>query len=295
MAPSSGLMLLCFVVVVFVVLFQWLYAVGEPNRIFSRWRGMNLFSGASPTAPMLLLAIGSYAWFWYSLSGLSLFNDGRPQLPLLSDLDLLMPMFSRERQQQTIEEVAKPATWSYLYHFLLIAVPGWLLWMASGTPTTVHGLGPSGYSELYFGWAGLIVVLTLTESWQLLRTWVLLRRLLLLLDRLPLRRAFLALQEVSWNSVWKMTGHVMEQRYKLISEQFESLRHLQTEIRVFCRKHPPGVLGFDQEAIKVVEERLQACCEAGVRFAAWFAKTHEQPTRRWTTGRMWTWIKGSCG
>ena len=55
------------------------------------------------------------------------------------------------------------------------------------------------------------------------------RRLLLLLDRLPLRRAFLALQEVSWNSVWKMTGHVMEQRYKLISEQFESLRHLQTE------------------------------------------------------------------
>jgi hypothetical protein len=41
---------------------------------------MNLFTGVS-LMPFLLLIMGMYGWFWYTVTGLALFNQDRPLLP----------------------------------------------------------------------------------------------------------------------------------------------------------------------------------------------------------------------
>ncbi len=72
------------------------------NRVFTFWRSVNLLTGVSPLVPFLLLIVGSYAWFWYTLSGVALFNQDRPKLPSCCDLDMRLPMFTRERSGNKI-------------------------------------------------------------------------------------------------------------------------------------------------------------------------------------------------
>ena len=50
------------------------------------WRIVYLRSGVSPLLPQVLLLVGLYAWFWFSLQGLSLFGADRPMLPRRKDL-----------------------------------------------------------------------------------------------------------------------------------------------------------------------------------------------------------------
>jgi len=50
---------------------------------------------------------GLYFWFWYTLSGLALFNQDRPQLPSENDLDARLPMFSCERAGNKVERLAR--------------------------------------------------------------------------------------------------------------------------------------------------------------------------------------------
>jgi hypothetical protein len=57
-----------------------------------------------------------------------------------------------------------------------------------------------------------------------------LRQVLLFLDKLPLRRSFDALKGFPWGSIWKMSGNLLDVRYKLIYRQFESLCHLNASL-----------------------------------------------------------------
>jgi hypothetical protein len=65
----------------------------------------------------------------------------------------------------------------------------------------------------------------LAETWRLYALWEELKRLLTFLDRLPLRRTLAVLHGFSWESVWKMSGNVLEVRYKVISRQLECMNH----------------------------------------------------------------------
>ena len=56
------------------------------------------------------------------------------------------------------------------------------------------------------------------------------RQVLLFLDKLPLRRSFDDLKGFSWGSIWKISGNLLDVRYKLIYRQFESLGHLNASL-----------------------------------------------------------------
>jgi hypothetical protein len=71
------------------------------------------------------------------------------------------------------------------------------------------------------------------EAWQIWRTWSSTRQLLVFLDRLAMRRTLGALHGFSWGGVWKMSGNVLDVRYKLLSRQLECLNHLHRSLVVF--------------------------------------------------------------
>lgn len=253
------------------------------NEVFSFWRSVNPFTGVSPLVPLVLLSVGLYGWFWQSLSGLALFNAGRPKLPRLRDLPPHMPMFSRGIAGRWIERSAIPLNGNYILHFALILLPCWIFWWVSGDVTAVRTLGQRSFGKFYLVWAGLLIVLTLTESWQMLRTWARLRQLLLHLDRLPLRRTLQALKGYSWGTVWKMSGNVIERRDLLISRQIESLRHLENEVALYREAHPKTAAeALDGEVDKKISpcpvislgDQIKACNGARDTFRDWFTNDY---------------------
>jgi hypothetical protein len=70
------------------------------------------------------------------------------------------------------------------------------------------------------------------------RAWSELRKLLVYLDRLPLRRTLRALKGLAWGSIWKMSGNVLEERYRVISLQLESARHLTNTVQNWLPSDP---------------------------------------------------------
>jgi len=212
-------------------------SLGRANAVFAYWRSLSQFTGVSPLVPLLLLNAGLYGWFWYSLSGLALFNAGRFKLPpsmLLPE----KPRLNREEWGRRIERAALPLNLHYGLCFLSFLVPYTVFWWFwSGPSPTIHSLGPIPFGKLYFAWLGLLIVLMLTEAWLLLQTWGRLRHLLVDLDRLPLRQTLLALKVLSWGTVWKMSGNVIEQRVLSIARLKESLQHLEHETARFPEKH----------------------------------------------------------
>ena len=269
---------------VFWVFYGWIIpSLGPGVGAFAVWRSINLFTGVSATAPMLLLTAGLYGWFWYSLSGLALFNAGVPKLPHHSELFLTMPMYSREGPGKRIQDAAIPLKMTYGRHFLLFSLAYMAFWLLAGDVTSIRALGPTVFGRIYTVWFGLLIVLILTESWQMLRTWGQLRELLTYLDRMPLRRTLQALRGISWGTVWKMSGNVLEQRDRMISRQIESLRHLENEL-ASLRTESPGTAtilldpdvstGIDNQLVPLLDEQLAKCSTARDAFLQWFARNY---------------------
>jgi len=270
----------------FCSLLAWIFylllvkPLGRANAVFVYWRSVNVFTGVSPLVPLLLLAAGLYGWFWYSLSGLALFNAGRPKLPPQA-CAAAIPMLCREQGGREIEHAALPLNLHYGLCLVSFAVPYTVIWLLSGQAGSIRSLGQVQYGRLYFAWLGLLIVLVLTEAWIMLHTWSRLRKLLLALDRLPLRRMLLALKGMSWGTVWKMSGNVIEQRYRLLSRQKESLQHLKNETDLFRKKHANSLVRqFDEKMdepvlrsmVAPLSEQLTACYQKCKEFDDWFAQ-----------------------
>jgi hypothetical protein len=219
-------------------------ALNDANRIPTYWRAINLTTGVSPLVPLVFLIAGLYGWFWYGLQGLALFGQDRPQLPAAESLtirrpsqegeperkDDLLRMLSKESGGQAIEQLSlpfAPAVWivATVCFLALIAAGCWLF----GVPP-IRNLGSRAYSFVFCSWLVLSISLLLANAWQLSRVWLHLRHMLQVLDRLPLRRTMETFRGFSLGSVWKMSGNVLDARYKLISRQLESLTHLRQSL-----------------------------------------------------------------
>ena len=119
----------------------------------------------------------------------------------------------------------------------------------------------------------------------MLRTWSQLRELLTYLDRLPLRRTLQALRGISWGTVWKMSGNVLEQRDRLLSRQIESLRHLDNELALLRAKSPSTATirldsnistGVGEHTVPLLDDQIAKCRTARDAFVQWFARKYEE-------------------
>ncbi len=253
------------------------------NRFLTYYRSMYLFSGASPLVPLAALFFGLYGWFWQSLHGHAVFGEDRCVLPKASDLRVeispdgpkldLLPMFSAENCKR-IENCAKPLNKEVVSAFAIsFAV---LLSVIQLLSHEIHlrSLGSQYYADLFLYLLLLCVSWMLAEAWQLLRTWMELRKLLRFLDRLPLRRTLAALRGFSWGSVWKMSGNVLDVRYKLLSRQLECLGHTRAALA------EPLAGSARSDVTRGCLDALDATRAQGTEFAKWYARNYSRVDAR---------------
>ena len=255
------------------------------NRFPAYWRSVYLRSGVSPLLPQILLILGLYTWFWFNLHGLALFGDDRPVLPRVDDLPQyqapankheaahaqhtqvikVFRIFSWEGAGKNIEANGLPLGERYLKSLLVTLPVSFIaLWLVLGEPA-LRTLGDRRFGVVIYTTIAFCVGVILADTLQLMNTWSELRRLLVFLDRLRLRRTLATLRGLYGGSVWKLSGNVLEERYRLISRQFESMRNLRTTLDGWT------VTNSDEAQRKqLVLEQLTLCDEDGRDFATWY-------------------------
>ena len=257
----------------FTSLHYWLVQLLDAeNRIPAYWRSAHLLSGVSVLLPQLLLITGMYVWFWFCLRGLALFGKDRPRLPkrdaLLVDLETskpLMPMFSQEDAANPVERESIPLGTNYIRWILPITFLGTaIVFRLILEDHAVQTVGERLFGIMMFVWLSLCVAIILADTVQLWITWRKLRPLLVYLDRLPLRRTLSSLQKLCWGSVWEVSGNTLEERYRLISRQLESLQHLQNLVE--------KGLPLSAAASHKLTAKIECCRNKSFVFAKWYVK-----------------------
>jgi len=255
------------------------YALVTENRILTYWRAMHLASGVSPLVPIFSILIGLYLSFWFTLHGLALFGPDRPCLPPKQRLTLkdtagntkeFLKMFSQEDAARTIEQSVTPLNGKIvsitagLFAVFFVVACG----IARGVP--VRSLGAESYSIIFLVGLDVCFSSSIVEAWRLHKGWEELRRLLTFLDRLPLRRTLAVLHGFSWGSVWKMSGNVLEVRYKVLSRQMECMNHTIASLEEFIKNSAdPGL----QNSLSA----LLCMRRAGMNFADWYSTNYKIP------------------
>ena len=263
------------------------------NRTFVYWRSMHLMNGVSPLVPFLAMAAGLYLWFWYALHGLALFGPDRPCLPRLDVLGIKLPMpaamnhgdrkelklsmFSQENVAEPAERIAKPlSSRNVMAIVILFTSTSTLMFGFTGGQIPIRNLGTiqaNTYSVIFGLALSFYCSFLLSEAWQIWSTWSCARQLLVFLDRMALRRTLSALYGFSWGSVWKMSGNVLDVRYKLLSRQLECLNHLYNSLRLFKVSDDS-----DEKAafagIETCKKSVNLSRAEGLRFAEWYSKNY---------------------
>ena len=259
-----------------LVFFAWLHygivhELIRANSTPAYWRSVHLLSGVSPLLPQLVLIAGMYLWFWFCLRGLALFGEDRPLLPKLNSLPIdpamgrsVMPMFSRENGAEPIEKEAIPAGIHYLLRIPLTLVATGVVFGLILEDHALRTIGERKFGIMMFYWLSLCIAIILADMVQLWTTWRRLRLLLVYLDRLPLRRTLASLRGLSWGSVWAVSGSTLEERYRVTSRQFESLRHLENILKARAKENSAGE--------NKVLERIELCLNKGKCFAKWYVE-----------------------
>lgn len=208
------------------------------SGVTTAYRSVHLTSGVSPVLSLIAMMIGFYWWFWHSLSGLALLGNGRPILPRLKKIPAGFSQVS-DRLAENIDGTAMPfptlaktTILLYLLPLFLVILLAFVLqraWMQA-FDLLLHSLENTAFNRTLHVLLAIGLYLILLESGQFFTTWLALKRLLLALNRLPLRRTFAALQGLSMRSLWRLSGTSSRARYKIFSHQLESLLHLRNEM-----------------------------------------------------------------
>jgi hypothetical protein len=240
-----------------------IFEYSSPNGVPTAYRAVHLTNGVSPMVSLLLLLGGFYWWFWHTLSGVALLGEGRPILPREKNVAAILARISSEMAGD-IESRAMPLPdlrrgWVYLFPIAILALPLYALWHEgpAGFDPIFHSLENHAFNETLHSLLALALYLLILESTQLLGTWLSLKRLLLALNRSPLRRTFSALQGLSMHSLWSLSGASSRARYTVFSHQMESLVHLRNVLRSFAFRD------FGDELIRA---SIESACASAEKF-----------------------------
>lgn len=236
------------------------FYASDANAVPTAYRAVHLGSGVSPMLTLLIMLAGFYWWFWQTLSGLALLGQGRPVLPRRAVLPAALARIS-DGMARDIEGFAIPLPSPrigngifYLLPLTLLVLQFWILRRSSagGLDLMLHSLENVPFDRTLQVTFAIAFFLAVLECAQLLSTWLSLKRLLLALNRTPLRRTFFALQGLSMRSLWSMSGTSSRARYTIFSHQLESLHHLRNAIGPLDARNPR-----DESIRQVIDDTWQ--------------------------------------
>jgi hypothetical protein len=217
--------------------FMFEYGRNGESGITTAYRSVFVTSGISPVLSLVALLFGFYWWFWQALSGLALLGDGRPALPASP----VERQTSRGNQMaESIEQAVLPFPNFGRSTLLTYVLPLFLVLLlcvmqssrTQGFDMILHSLESAAYGRTLQILIGIALYLILLECFQFYFGWLVLKRLLKMLDRVPLRRTFGVLQGLSMGSLWRLSSASAgsRARAKIFARQIESLGHLRSEL-----------------------------------------------------------------
>ena len=239
----TGLM---FAVIVFFGAAGWMifeFGRDGDNGVTTAYRSVHMTSSVSPLVPVIAIFAGFYWWFWQSLSGLALLGDGRPILPRnrreREDNDCNRLAESIDQAALPFPNFGKSTLLLYLlplFMVLLLSIVLQRAWMQA-FDLILDSLENIAYNRTLHVLIAITLYLIFLECIQFYSTWLVLKRLLISLDRVPLRRTFAAMQGLSMRSLWRLSGAGSRARAKIFSRQMDSLAHLRNELDGFEWRH----------------------------------------------------------
>lgn len=241
---SFGWVALMFALLIFFIAALWRifgYWDPESDGVTIAYRSIYLTSGVAPVVSLMLMLTGLYWWFWQNLVGLSLHGGGRPVLPRKNCMNPGLGRISDDMAAE-IEATAVPFPdpagrnrWLYLFPMLLVIGQAAVLQKPWSQPLDLllHSLENTSFNWTLHILFGIALYLVFLECAQLFSTWLLFRRLLLALNRLPLRRTFAALEGLSMGSLRGLSDTSSRVRYQIFSHLMESLLHLRNALQSF--------------------------------------------------------------
>lgn len=277
----------------FAVYFSAERTLTVASRVPAYWRSMDLTDGVSPVVPLLAVCVGMYLWFWYSLQGLALLGRDRPRLPLTKCLTLeghdplgagetelkALRLFSREGVAIPVEKLCSPFAPKVLIRAAVLFALQMLLVFFLEFRRPLHllefplrSLGARSYSIAICFLMGLLFSIMMANAWQLVNVWRELRKLLTHLDRIPLRRSMAAFPGVSWNSVWKISGNVLDMRYKLLTNQLRCVTYLKNRLAA----RDPLTLPLSRPADVEMNASIRQIERAQLEFAQWYSEVYDK-------------------
>jgi hypothetical protein len=199
------------------------------------YRYMQLSSGLSPALPWLLLIAALLWWAWYSLAGLALLDQRRPHLPKYEDLfgatQQLGRFYLTEEANEKLVRLGRPFSWDPRIYMPILLV-GAMALMIVDSRHPVQSLEGRFFDWAYaLAFTGVILWLLCTLL-RLAVIWLECRRLLIALDSIPLRRSFQWLTGFSWKPIWRVRGSVLQDSFRIIEREMDSLRSLQNVAEV---------------------------------------------------------------
>jgi len=193
-------------------------------RVYWSTRMLYLTSGVSPILPILLLLAAAYWWMWIGLRGVCLVDLRRPRLPEQCHLPNDAYRVS-DAEGEELRRTAHPMffVWQVFMPVLTLAAMALTVLDLNHPVQTIEGKPFDwGYTILL----GLLVASFLGCLLRLVRTWLKCRQVLAGLDRLPLRKAFCRINNLSWHSFWNPGGSTLRETYKVMERALENLNHL---------------------------------------------------------------------
>jgi ABC-type multidrug transport system fused ATPase/permease subunit len=217
------------VAAVVVVCFLLVFKIGGHSQNPFLYRYIHLTSGVSPLLPFLCLVAAGLWWAWFSLFGLALVDKRRPRLPAGGDLPaaVMYSAWLSEEFAEKLMRVARPSAWSRgVYGPALVLLAVTLSALSYGHP--LLSLEARHYEWIFVLSLGVVTFALFCTLFRLLVIWLESHRILLALDRFPLRRAFGELN-FAWQPIWRLGGGRWQDLYRLVSRQLETLDHLKPE------------------------------------------------------------------
>lgn len=211
----------------------WWYLLGDDSShygFFFGYRAVNLATGVSPLAPMLLLVSAVFLWSIFDIWRLRFDDRVRPRLNTVNDLP------GARAEAGVAKSINKYfLSPKYMAAFFVVFV-AWLFTLQPGHPFQLFEKNMFGVIyEIVFC---CVVALMLATGLRLSQTWTRFHALLQDLERSPIRHAFSRLKERGWSPIWQAGGQQQEWTYMVRS--FEVMQQIRT-----CNKQAQFVLCHD--------------------------------------------------
>jgi hypothetical protein len=146
--------------------------------------------------------------------------------PSDTNLQQLGRLHLTEEANEKLVRLGRPFSWDPRIYMPILLV-GAMVLMIVDSQHPVQSLEGRFFDWAYaIAFTGVILWLLCTLL-RLAVIWLECRRLLIALDSIPLRRSFQWLSGFSWKPIWRVRGSVLQDSFRIIEREMDSLRSLQ--------------------------------------------------------------------